>query len=153
MSIGSCSGKNPLDDIAVEGFVQSRTWLTERIKSRRKYLLELMILSAFIRLRTEVKHFRCNLKIRLFGNKRNRGIVLFHITANRFFKRNGRAIVGTLIEIGYPPSPLRRWKQNLLLTKAGKCGKSSHQQRGLFFKPNSKPTENLSRLIHFYELS
>jgi tRNA pseudouridine38-40 synthase len=66
--------------------------------------------------------------------------LLFHITANRFLRGMVRAIVGTLIEIGYHHRPAAEMKQIIIDKKRVNAGKSA-PAKGLFLTRIEYPTE------------
>lgn len=103
-----------------------------------EYLLEFDDFECFSKIRTEVKHFRCQIKSAYWEQKD--GELLFHITANRFLRGMVRAIVGTLIEIGYHHRPAAEMKQIIIEKKRVNAGKSA-PAKGLFLSQIEYPTE------------
>lgn len=83
----------------------------------------------FSKVRTAVKHFRCQIKSAYWEQKD--GELLFHITANRFLRGMVRAIVGTLLEVGYCHREPAEMEQIILSKDREKAGKSA-PAKGLF---------------------
>lgn len=103
-----------------------------------EYLLEFDDFECFSKIRTAVKHFRCRINSAYWEQKD--GELLFHITANRFLRGMVRAIVGTLIEIGYHHRPAEEMKQIIIDKKRVNAGKSA-PAKGLFLSRIEYPTE------------
>lgn len=103
-----------------------------------EYLLQFDDFECFSKIRTDVKHFRCQIKSAYWEQKD--GELLFHITANRFLRGMVRAIVGTLIEIGYHHRPAEEMKQIIIDKKRVNAGKSAPAM-GLFLSRIEYPTE------------
>jgi len=110
----------------------------DEMNKAAKYLLEYDDFECFSKIRTEVKHFRCQIKSAYWEQKDEE--LLFHITANRFLRGMVRAIVGTLIEIGYHHRPAEEMKQIILEKKRVNAGKSA-PAKGLFLCRIEYPTE------------
>jgi tRNA pseudouridine38-40 synthase len=92
----------------------------------------------FSKVRTEVKHFRCQIKSAYWEQKD--GELLFHITANRFLRGMVRAIVGTLLEVGYHHTKADEMDQIILSRDRKKAGKSA-PAKGLFLSRIEYPDE------------
>jgi tRNA pseudouridine38-40 synthase len=128
--------KNPfVDDIAWRCFYNPDV---VEMNKAAEYLLEFNDFECFSKIRTEVKHFRCQIKSAYWEQKD--GELLFHITANRFLRGMVRAIVGTLIEIGYHHRPASEMKQIIIDKKRVNAGKSA-PAKGLFLSRIEYPTE------------
>lgn len=70
----------------------------ERMNEAAKQMLKHTNFKCFSKSKTDVKTYNCKL-FYAFWEKKD-GILVFHISANRFLRNMVRAIVGTLIEIG-----------------------------------------------------
>jgi tRNA pseudouridine38-40 synthase len=88
--------KNPfLDELVWRHYFDPNI---ERMNLAAGALLRHNDFECFSKVRTEVKHFRCEIKTAYWEQKD--GELVFHITANRFLRGMVRAIVGTLLEVG-----------------------------------------------------
>jgi len=54
--------------------------------------------TSFSKVKTDVNHFRCDIKKAMWVKEDD--LLIFHITANRFLRGMVRAIVGTLLDVG-----------------------------------------------------
>jgi tRNA pseudouridine38-40 synthase len=128
--------KNPfVDELAWRCFYNPDV---AEMNKAAEYLLEFDDFECFSKIRTAVKHFRCRIKSAYWEQKD--GELLFHITANRFLRGMVRAIVGTLIEIGYHHRPAEEMKQIIIDKKRVNAGKSA-PAKGLFLSRIEYPTE------------
>jgi tRNA pseudouridine38-40 synthase len=116
-------------------FETESAWLLYRkpdislMNEASKLLLEHQDFQCFSKVHTEVNHFRC--KIKTAGWEQNGPHLSFHITANRFLRGMVRAIVGTLIEVGYEKISVGDF-QRILESKDRKSAKSSAPAKGLY---------------------
>jgi tRNA pseudouridine38-40 synthase len=101
----------------------------EEMNKAALYLLEYEDFECFSKIRTDVKHFRCQIKSAYWEQKE--GELFFHITANRFLRGMVRAIVGTLVEIGYHHRTSEEMRQIIIGKQRIKAGKSA-PAKGLF---------------------
>ncbi|WP_026956556.1 tRNA pseudouridine(38-40) synthase TruA [Algoriphagus vanfongensis] len=83
----------------------------------------------FSKVKTEVNHFRCQIKSAYW--EQNGDELLFHITANRFLRGMVRAIVGTLVEIGLSKKTVSSMDQIIESRDRASAGKSA-PAKGLF---------------------
>lgn len=128
--------KDPfVDDLAWRCFYNPDL---DQMNKAAEYLLQFDDFECFSKIRTEVKHFRCQIKSAYWEQKD--GELLFHITANRFLRGMVRTIVGTLIEIGYHHRPAEEMKQIISDKKRVNAGKSA-PAKGLFLSRIEYPTE------------
>lgn len=92
-------------------------------------LLQYKDFECFSRSNTDVKTFICDLKEAHFEISEHQ--VIFHITANRFLRNMVRAIVGTLLDIGYGRKSLEDLHQIIALKDRSNAGASA-PAKGLF---------------------
>jgi len=71
----------------------------ELMNNASKYLLGYKNFQCFSRSKTQVKTYYCNIEKAVWEEKENK--LIFTITADRFLRNMVRAIVGTLLEVGY----------------------------------------------------
>jgi len=117
--------KNPfLDDIAWRCFYNPDV---VEMNKAAEYLLEFNDFECFSKIRTEVKHFRCQIKSAYWEQKD--GELLFLLGE-----------LGTLIEIGYHHRPAAEMKQIIIDKKRVNAGKSA-PAKGLFLTRIEYPTE------------
>lgn len=101
-----------------------------------KLLLKYEDFECFSKVKTEVNHFRCQIFSAHWEQKDNQ--LLFHITANRFLRGMVRAIVGTLLEIGYGTRSLSSLEEIILSKDRNKAGKAA-PAKGLFLSQIDYP--------------
>ncbi len=92
-------------------------------------LLKYEDFQSFSKVKTEVNHFRCQIK-EAYWQKEGANLV-FHITANRFLRGMVRAIVGTLLEVGQKKMNLQDFEQVILSRDRKNAGAAAPPQ-GLF---------------------
>jgi tRNA pseudouridine38-40 synthase len=83
----------------------------------------------FSRVKTEVHHFKCEIKEAYWEQKEQQ--LIFHITANRFLRGMVRSIVGTLVEVGEGKLDLIGFQAILESKNRSKAG-SSVPPHGLY---------------------
>lgn len=119
--------KNPfLNELAWQNFTNPDV---EKMNEAAKALLRHTDFECFSKIRTDVKHFRCEIISAHWEQKEDQ--LLFHITANRFLRGMVRAIVGTLLEVGLrfrKVEDMDELIQSRDRTKAGKAAPA----KGLF---------------------
>ncbi len=114
----------------------------------RKPNLELMNLAAemllhhkdfqcFSRSRTDVKTYDCNIETAIWEERDNS--LVFTIIANRFLRNMVRAIVGTLLDIGFGRTNLEDF-QNILGSKDRREAGPSAPAQGLYLKRVEYPS-------------
>jgi tRNA pseudouridine38-40 synthase len=93
-------------------------------------LLDYRDFECFSRSKTDVKTYLCDITEARF-EKIDEWHVVFHITADRFLRNMVRAIVGTLLDIGYGKKTIDDLHQIIQSKKRGKAGASA-PAHGLF---------------------
>lgn len=92
-----CLKKDPfLDGLA---FLTHKEPDLERMNSAASILFDYTDFQCFSRSKTDVKTYHCTIKKAHWERKNN--VLVFTISADRFLRNMVRAIVGTLLEIGY----------------------------------------------------
>ncbi len=128
--------KNPfLDELAWRCFYNPDV---ERMNLAAEALLRHEDFECFSKVHTDVKHFRCQIKFARWEQKD--GELLFHITANRFLRGMVRAIVGTLLEIGYHQRQPEEMDEIIKSKDRNKAGKSA-PAKGLFLSRIEYPDD------------
>ncbi|MDO9260325.1 MAG: tRNA pseudouridine(38-40) synthase TruA, partial [Flavobacteriaceae bacterium] len=100
-------GKNP--------FLRDVTWQTplqpsvEKMNEAAKLLLYHQDFKCFSKSKTDVNTYHCDIAEAVWKQEGKR--LTFHITANRFLRNMVRAIVGTLIEVGFGKITLDDFKE------------------------------------------
>jgi tRNA pseudouridine38-40 synthase len=92
----------------------------------------------FSRTNTDVKTFMCDLTEARFEFKEHK--VIFHITANRFLRNMVRAVVGTLLDIGYGKKTVEDMHRIIASKDRSEAG-SSAPSGGLFLTQIHYPKE------------
>jgi tRNA pseudouridine38-40 synthase len=119
--------KNPfLEGLAWQLFRQPDV---SKMNEAAKILLQHEDFECFSKVHTEVNHFRCQIYEAFW--EQNDGQLLFHITANRFLRGMVRAIVGTLLEIGFGYKEIKDMEQIILSRDRSQAGKAA-PAKGLF---------------------
>lgn len=72
-------------------------------------LCEIQDFQCFSKVKTDVNHFLCEMKMASWKEEKNR--LIFSITANRFLRGMVRSIVGTLLDLGTEKISLKDFKQ------------------------------------------
>ena len=88
-----------------------------------KVLLGYKDFQCFSRSKTDVKTYHCNIK-KAFWEEVNEGLV-FTISADRFLRNMVRAIVGTLLDVGYNKTTLEAFHEILKSKDRSKAGASA----------------------------
>ncbi|PQJ32016.1 tRNA pseudouridine(38-40) synthase TruA [Nonlabens arenilitoris] len=92
----------------------------------------------FSRSNTDVKTYICDLSEAYFEFKEHK--VIFHITANRFLRNMVRAVVGTLLDIGYGKKTIDDLRDIIASKKRSNAGASA-PAGGLFLTKIHYPEE------------
>lgn len=128
--------KNPfLDDLA---------WLifhkpdVEKMNQAAALMLQYEDFECFSKVHTEVNHFRCKLISAHWEQKDDQ--LLFHITANRFLRGMVRAIVGTLMNVGYGRMSVEEINTLIESRDRNQAGKAA-PAKGLFLSRIEYPTD------------
>jgi len=82
----------------------------DKMNEAAAILLEYTDFSAFSKLHTDTKTNNCNIMKAFWEQTEAEHVWVFKITANRFLRNMVRAIVGTLLEVGYGNISLRKFK-------------------------------------------
>lgn len=83
----------------------------------------------FSRSNTDVKTYYCDVKKAIW--EAQDGLLVFHITADRFLRNMVRAIVGTLLDVGFEKTSLEEFKQ-IIASKDRKKAGASAPAKGLY---------------------
>lgn len=83
----------------------------------------------FSKVKTDVNHFLCNVKVATWKEKDNR--VVFYITANRFLRGMVRAIVGSLLDVGSGKTTVKDFQSIIRSRNRQKAG-ANVPAHGLF---------------------
>jgi tRNA pseudouridine38-40 synthase len=116
-------------------FLNDLAWLcfhspdVEKMNEAAKALMRHEDFECFSKVRTEVKHFRCEIISAFWEQKEEE--LLFHITANRFLRGMVRAIVGTLMEVGLGLRKAEEMDELILSRNRAIAGKAA-PSKGLF---------------------
>ena len=122
------SRKNP--------FLEAYAWRVsglpdmERMNRAAEILLNYDDFESFSKVKTDVKHFRCQIHEAYWEQKEPHHLV-FHIRANRFLRNMVRAIVGTLVETGWGKREVADMHRTLEARNRNAAGASA-PARGLF---------------------
>lgn len=128
--------KNPfLDDLAWLIFHQPDV---EKMNQAAAILLQYEDFECFSKVHTEVNHFRCKLISAHWEQKEDQ--LLFHITANRFLRGMVRAIVGTLMDVGYGRMSVNEISTLIESRDRNQAGKAA-PAKGLFLSRIVYPTD------------
>lgn len=107
-------------------------------------LLEHTDFQCFSKVKTNVLTFNCSISEAVW--KESDGTLEFHITANRFLRGMVRAVVGTLLDVGYGKTSLKAFEQIILSkdrTKAGSASKAEGLTLERVFYPEGYFKEKL----------
>jgi tRNA pseudouridine38-40 synthase len=99
----------------------------------------------FSRVKTDVKTYLCNITEARF--EYNNHAVIFHVSANRFLRNMVRAIVGTLLEIGYGKTSIAQMHEIIASKNRDKAGASA-PARGLYLTKVEYPQQLFSSRIN-----
>ncbi|WP_296638518.1 tRNA pseudouridine(38-40) synthase TruA [Polaribacter sp.] len=94
-----------------------------------KLLLEYTDFQTFSKVKTDVHTYNCNVTIAYWEQKGDE--LTFHITANRFLRNMVRAIVGTLLDVGFGKITVQDFKKIIESKNRGNAGLSV-PAKGLF---------------------
>jgi tRNA pseudouridine38-40 synthase len=101
----------------------------DKMNEASKLLQKYSDFTSFSRLHTDVKTNNCKISSAFWEEESNR--LIFTIRADRFLRNMVRAIVGTLIEIGFGKMELKEFEEIINAKDRGKAGKSA-PAKGLF---------------------
>jgi tRNA pseudouridine38-40 synthase len=110
----------------------------QKMNEAAKILLLHEDFECFSKVHTEVNHFRCTIFEAFWEQKDDQ--LLFHITANRFLRGMVRAIVGTLLEIGFGFKEILDMEKIILSKDRNQAGKAA-PAKGLFLSKIVYPTD------------
>ena len=111
----------------------------EKMNLAAAELLKYTDFTSFSKLNTDVKNNNCTIYKALWTESTN-GELVFSITANRFLRNMVRAIVGTLIEVGYGKISIDDFRQIIEAKDRGLAGTSAPAQ-ALFLEKIEYPYE------------
>jgi tRNA pseudouridine38-40 synthase len=134
--------KNPfLNDICF--FYYPRNLNVGLMNKAAKTLTRHIDFQSFSKYKTAVEHFECTI-FEAYWQEKN-GLLIFHITANRFLRGMVRAIVGTLLEVGLGKIDIEKFEQ-IILAKDRKAAKHAAPPEGLFLT-NIKYPRSMLKLL------
>ena len=87
-----------------------------------KILLDYKDFKCFSKSKTDVKTYNCKITEAVW--KIENGVLVFHISADRFLRNMVRAIVGTLLEIGFGKQPIENMHEVIKSKDRSKAGTS-----------------------------
>ena len=105
-----------------------------------KILLEFENFKCFSRSKTDVKTYNCIISGAVWKKEKN--LLIFYITANRFLRNMVRAIVGTLLEVGKHKMSLDEFREIIEGQDRTKAG-ASVKAKGLFLTEVGYPIDIL----------
>ncbi len=126
--------KNPFD--------QHTSWYhiapmdLEKMNQAAKLLLVHEDFECFSKVKTDVNHFKCQIKAAYWEQKDHE--LFFHITANRFLRGMVRSVVGTMVEIGTGKWDLEHFEKIIESKDRNQAG-FSVPPHGLFLSKVSYP--------------
>lgn len=94
-----------------------------KMNDAAQMLLEYKDFQCFSRSKTDVKTYHCTITKAYWEQRDN--LLVFHISANRFLRNMVRAIVGTLLEIGYGKLSLEEFKMIIESKNRSNAGASA----------------------------
>jgi len=103
-----------------------------------KLLLKHSDFTSFSKLHSDVKTNICG--IFSAGWNKRKGRIIFTIKADRFLRNMVRAIVGTMVELGYGKMSLKGFEEIILAKDRGRAGKSA-PAKGLFLEEIEYPED------------
>jgi tRNA pseudouridine38-40 synthase len=132
-----CMEKNP--------FLQGLTFFlfkpdldVEKMNSVAKTLFQYSDFQSFSKYHTSVNNFECTI-MKAYWEKSGKNLV-FHITANRFLRGMVRAIVGTLLEVGFGKITESEFKK-IIEARDRKAAKYAVPPQGLYLTKILYPNE------------
>lgn len=117
----------------------------ERMNEAAKILFAYTDFQCFSRVKTDVKTYLCTITEARFETQEH--AIIFHVSANRFLRNMVRAIVGTLLEIGYGTKTIDQLHEIIASKDRGSAGASA-PARGLYLTKVDYPQETFSKRIH-----
>lgn len=96
--------------------------------------------TSYSKVKTSVNNFFCNVFEAKWVERKETGILEFHISANRFLRGMVRALVGTLLQVGENKITAREFEQILAVKDRKKAGRSVPAE-GLFLSKVEYPEE------------
>jgi len=111
-----------------------------KMNKAAKILLEYENFKCFSRSKTDVKTYDCDVSKAVWKKEKN--LLVFYITANRFLRNMVRAIVGTLLEVGKNNMSLGDFRKVIEGQDRTKAG-ASVKAKGLFLTKVGYPQEIL----------
>ncbi|SCX87988.1 tRNA pseudouridine38-40 synthase [Nonlabens sp. Hel1_33_55] len=110
----------------------------EHMQQAADILLEYTDFECFSRTNTDVKTYLCDVSEARFEHKDFE--LIFHITANRFLRNMVRAVVGTLLQVGYGKLEVEDMHRIIASKDRGEAGASAPAQ-GLYLTRVRYPDE------------
>lgn len=111
---------------------------TELMNEAAGMLLNYNDFQCFSRTNTDVKTYNCNVKFASWNEDKN--LLIFTIVADRFLRNMVRAIVGTLLEVGFEKKTLEDFKEIIESKNRAEAGASA-PAHGLYLTKVSYPKE------------
>lgn len=107
-----------------------------KMNNAAKLLLDYQNFKSFSKSNTDVKTFNCNITNATW--KKDRDLLIFYITANRFLRNMVRAIVGTLLDVGIAKISIDEFKEIIESKDRTRAGVSA-KAKGLFLTEVNYP--------------
>ena len=114
-----------------------KTPSVELLNQASELLLGEQDFQCFSKVHTEVNHFRCNINFAFWEHKEH--TIVFTIRANRFLRGMVRAIVGTLLDIGFGKHEIMSLKEVIDSRNRNKAGMAAPPQ-GLYLNKITYPS-------------
>jgi tRNA pseudouridine38-40 synthase len=128
-------GKDPfLRGLAHQLYVEPSL---EAMNEAAAALLEYNDFQCFSRSGTDVKTYHCNVELAVWQREGNK--ITFTITANRFLRNMVRAVVGTLLDVGYGKTTMEEF-HTILKSKDRTLAGASAPAHGLYLTEVTYPT-------------
>lgn len=115
----------------------------DKMNEAAAILLECTDFSAFSKSHTDTKTNNCNITKAIWEQTETEHVWVFKITANRFLRNMVRAIVGTLLEVGYGNLSLEKFR-DVIDAKNRQEAAASAPAEALFLYDVGYPEKNLS---------
>lgn len=112
----------------------------EKMNEAAEILKQTEDFTSFSKLHTDVKTNICRVKEAVWTHDKEKDIIVFEITSDRFLRNMVRAVVGTLIEVGLGRRNLEEFK-NVIIKKDRCAAGVSVAAKGLFLTDITYPKD------------
>jgi len=113
----------------------------DKMNEAAAMLLKYVDFSAFAKSSTDVKTNNCTMMKAVWEQTEAEHVWVFKITANRFLRNMVRAIVGTLLEVGYGNIPLEKFRA-IIESESREAAAASAPPEALFLQDVGYPRGN-----------